>query len=159
MPWHACAGERERRRFSSNPFAASAIQRGRWPTPRSDQPFRRKRPSIHRTGGWLVLEGHGKLTPTGVDPRNVHPVASRYTQCAIGVAILYRYSTVCHSWTYVPKSYTDRRLVGSYDYSKTQNTADTKVILHTERDSWAQYVQQLTRRYVHHTTWLLWSKK
>ena len=45
-------------------------------------------PGTHCVVGWVgpraVLDGCGKiLPPPGLDPRTVHPVASRYTDCAI----------------------------------------------------------------------------
>ena len=46
----------------------------------------RERPGAHCMGSWVSpragLDGCGKLTPRGFDPRTVLPVASRYTDCA-----------------------------------------------------------------------------
>ena len=52
-------------------------------TPRSFYP--RERHGTHRIGGWVDpragLDGCGKShPPPGLDPRTVHPVASRYTE-------------------------------------------------------------------------------
>jgi len=48
--------------------------------------YPRERPGTHRIGGWVGprvgLDGCGKSRPQlGFDPRNVQPVASRYTDC------------------------------------------------------------------------------
>ena len=55
-------------------------------TPRPLYP--RERPGTHCIGGWVGpradLDGYGKSRPPpGIDPRNVQPVASRYTDCAM----------------------------------------------------------------------------
>jgi hypothetical protein len=52
--------------------------------------FPQERSGSYCVGGWVgpkaILEGCGKSPPPpprGFDPRTVHPVASRYTDCAV----------------------------------------------------------------------------
>jgi hypothetical protein len=56
-----------------------------------------KRPGTHCIGRGVcpraVLDGCGKWTPLppGFDPRNVQPLASRYTDCTISARLYFKY--------------------------------------------------------------------
>jgi len=47
-----------------------------------------ERPDTHCAGGWVglgrFLYGAENLIPLGFDPRTLRPIASRYTDCAMG---------------------------------------------------------------------------
>ena len=62
-PWHAYAGTHGR--YSSDPFAASALEVGGWSAPLPGRFTTGERPGIPCTGGWVGLgdgpDGHGRL--------------------------------------------------------------------------------------------------
>jgi len=77
-------GPEEEMRYSSTLFLTSALVGGRWSTPRSGHltPGKEIRyPIYRRLGGPQGLSGRvRKIWPSpGFDPRNVSPLASRYT--------------------------------------------------------------------------------
>ena len=84
--------------YSCTLSSTSALDEGRWSTPRSGRFTPRERPGTHCIGGWVDpragLDVCGKARPPpGFDPRTVQPVASRYTDWAIPALC---YDTRCH---------------------------------------------------------------
>ena len=85
---------RGRRRYSSNPFATSALEGGGLLAPRPGRFTRRKEPlPIVQEAGWApgpAWTGAENLaTPPGFDPRTAQPVTSRYTDWAIAAHLLF----------------------------------------------------------------------
>ena len=73
--------------------------------------YPRERAGTHCTGGWVGprtgLDKCGKSRPApGFDPRTVHPVASRYTDCSIPADVgLGASAEVCESDSLSPLGY------------------------------------------------------
>jgi hypothetical protein len=77
-----------KQRYSSTLSLTLVLDCGGWLTPRSGRITPRGRHDTHRIGGWLGpkagLDRCGKSrSPQEFDPRIVHPVASRYTNCGV----------------------------------------------------------------------------
>jgi hypothetical protein len=74
--------------YSTTLSLTSALDGGWWSTPHAGHLTPGNTPGTHCTGGWVGptagVDGRGKSSPPqGFDPRNVQPVANRYTDYAI----------------------------------------------------------------------------
>jgi hypothetical protein len=69
IAWHACAGTEERRRYSSKPFATSALERGGRVSTTLRSLYPREWTDPHCAGGWVDLwadvDGCGRSRPQG----------------------------------------------------------------------------------------------
>ena len=78
--------------YSCTLSLTSALDGGVWPRSRPDRFTPGKRPGTHFTGGCVKLEAgldvNGKISPPpAFDPRTIQPVASRYIDCAMYLAV------------------------------------------------------------------------
>jgi hypothetical protein len=81
-PWHAWTGTEGSGRYSSNPFATSALEGDGWSAPLPDRFATGKDPVLRvQEVGWASgpVWTAGKISPSpGFDPRTVQPYRLRY---------------------------------------------------------------------------------